>query len=112
MGSPNWFHPMQPHNANSGPDTLAPEAEQQKRTNAYFDAAADHWNDLYLLESTNSVVYKDRRAMVLAMSRQLSLPVEWPILEIGCGAGFTSVALAENGYTVHAVDSVDAMINR
>ena len=50
--------------------------------------------------------------MVLAMARQLSLPLGSPILEIGCGAGFTSVALAENGYTVHAVDSVDAMITR
>jgi SAM-dependent methyltransferase len=44
------------------------------------------------------------------MARRLSLPVELPVLEIGCGAGYTSVALAEDGYTVHAVDSVDAMI--
>ncbi len=50
--------------------------------------------------------------MVLAMARQLSLPLGTPILEIGCGAGFTSVALAESGYMVHAIDSVDAMISR
>jgi SAM-dependent methyltransferase len=97
---------------NSVPGTLAPETEQQKRTNEYFEAAAPHWNDLYSSSDTDSLVYKDRRALVLAMARRLSLPVAEPILEIGCGAGYTSVALAENGYTVQAVDSVDAMIAR
>jgi SAM-dependent methyltransferase len=103
---------MQRLDTNSVPGTLASEAEQQQRTNEYFEASAPHWNDIYSSSDTNSLVYKDRRAMVLAMARRLSLPVEWPVLEIGCGAGYTSVALAENGYTVHAVDSVDAMITQ
>src|ERR1700686_444821 len=103
---------MQPHNANSVRDTIAPETDQQKRTHAYFDTAAADWNDLYSQDNTNSVVYKDRRAIVLAMARRLSLPLESPILEIGCGAGFTSVSLAEDGYTIHAVDSVGPMIAR
>jgi SAM-dependent methyltransferase len=103
---------MQPLDTNSAPDTLAPNAEQQKRTNAFFEAAAPHWNDLYLSSDTDSLVYRDRRSMVLAMARRLSLPIDRPVLEIGCGAGYTSVALAEDGYTVQAVDSVQAMINQ
>jgi SAM-dependent methyltransferase len=103
---------MPVHDTKSVSETIAPETDQQKRTDAYFDAEAAHWNDLYSQENTNSVVYKDRRTMVLSMARGLSLPVDSPILEIGCGAGFTSVALAEDGYTIHAVDSVDAMIAR
>jgi len=101
---------MQRFGTNSAPRTLVPETEQQKRTDAYFEANANHWNAIYSSLDTNSLVYKDRRALVLAMARRLSLPVEGPVLEIGCGAGHTSVALAEDGYTVHAVDSVDAMI--
>ena len=50
--------------------------------------------------------------MVLAMAEGLALSTEWPILEIGCGACYTSVALAEKGYTVQAVDSVEAMIKQ
>jgi SAM-dependent methyltransferase len=103
---------MQPLDTNSAPDTLAPNAEQQKRTNAFFKDAAPHWNDIYLSSDTDSLVYRDRRSMVLAMARRLGLPVESPILEIGCGAGYTSVALAEDGYTVQAVDSVEAMITQ
>jgi len=45
------------------------------------------------------------------MVRKLAVSTERPVLEIGCGAGLTSVALAQSGYTVQAVDSVDAMIN-
>jgi ubiquinone/menaquinone biosynthesis C-methylase UbiE len=42
--------------------------------------------------------------------QRLGLSTEWPILEIGCGSGLTSVALAQDGYTVQATDSVDAML--
>ena len=101
---------MQRLDSNSVPDTFAPKAEQQRRTNAFFEASARQWNDIYSSSDTDSLVYRDRRSMVLAMARRLCLPVEWPLLEIGCGAGYTSVALAEDGYTVHAIDSVDAMI--
>lgn len=33
------------------------------------------------------------------------------ILEIGCGAGFTTIALAQRGYSVRAVDTVPAMLD-
>src|SRR5579864_4760394 len=103
---------MQPLDTNSVPGTLASETDHQKRTDAFFAASAPHWNDIYSSSDTNSLVYKDRRAMVLAMAEGLGLSTEWPILEIGCGAGYTSVALAEKGYTVQAVDSVEVMIQQ
>ena len=34
------------------------------------------------------------------------------MLEVGCGAGFMSVALAERGFRVQAIDSVDAMVEQ
>jgi ubiquinone/menaquinone biosynthesis C-methylase UbiE len=41
---------------------------------------------------------------------KLVLPPESRFLEVGCGAGVMSVALAQRGYAVAVLDSVDAMI--
>lgn len=84
--------------------------EQQKSINAYFEASGPYWKKVYEYGDVWSTTYKERRSVVLGLAQQLQLPTEWPILEIGCGAGSTSIALARNGYAVEAVDSVDAMI--
>ena len=83
--------------------------EQQKPVNAYFEASAAYWKEVYGLGDVWSTTYKERRSVVLELVRQLDVSTEWPILEIGCGAGLTSVVLARNGYAVQAIDSVDAM---
>jgi ubiquinone/menaquinone biosynthesis C-methylase UbiE len=87
-----------------------PSVEQQKRTDAYFEAASAYWKEIYEFGDVDATIYRERRAVVLAHVRKLELSTEWPILEIGCGSGLTSVALAKDGYTVQATDSVDAMI--
>jgi SAM-dependent methyltransferase len=84
--------------------------EQQKSINAYFEAEAPYWKEVYELGDVWSTTYKERRSVVLELVQQLQVSTEWPTLEIGCGAGLTSVALARNGYAVEAIDSVDAMI--
>ncbi len=84
--------------------------EQQKSINAHFEASAAYWKEVYESEDVWSTTYRERRSVVLALVEQLQLSTEWPILEIGCGAGLTSVALARSGYTVEAIDSVGAMI--
>jgi ubiquinone/menaquinone biosynthesis C-methylase UbiE len=86
------------------------QPQQQDQVNAYFDASAAYWNEIYESEDVDATIYRERRSVVLALVQKLALSTEWPILEIGCGAGLTSVALARNGYTVEAVDSVDTMI--
>lgn len=84
--------------------------EQQKRIDAYFEASSAYWKEIYELGDLAATIYRERRSVVLALVQKLALSTEWPILEIGCGAGLTSVALARSGYTVEAVDSVEAMI--
>jgi ubiquinone/menaquinone biosynthesis C-methylase UbiE len=45
------------------------------------------------------------------MVDSLALPPGSRVLEVGCGAGVTTVALAQRRYVVAALDSVDAMIH-
>jgi len=96
-----------------GGDSLTnggPGVAQQKRTDAHFEAESAYWKDIYEFSDVDAAIYRERRSAVLALVQKLALSTEWPILEIGCGSGFISVALAQDGYTVQAVDSVDAMI--
>jgi SAM-dependent methyltransferase len=88
----------------------SPGVDQQKRTDAHFEAASAYWKDIYGFGDVDAAIYRERRSVVLALVRKLALSTEWPILEIGCGSGLTSVALAHDGYTVQATDSVDAML--
>jgi ubiquinone/menaquinone biosynthesis C-methylase UbiE len=46
------------------------------------------------------------------MVDSLHLPLDSKILEVGCGTGTTSVALARRGYHVYATDAVRAMIEQ
>lgn len=85
-------------------------AEQQKRTDAHFEATLAYWKEIYEFGDVDATIYRERRSVVLALVQKLALSAEWHILEIGCGSGSTNVALAQDGYTVQAVDSVDAMI--
>ena len=88
----------------------SPGVEEQKRTDAHFEAASAYWKDIYEFGDVDAAIYRDRRSVVLGLVQKLALSTEWPILEIGCGSGLTSVALAQGGYTVQATDSVDAML--
>jgi SAM-dependent methyltransferase len=47
---------------------------------------------------------------VLEWIGDLALAPGSRVLEIGCGAGFMAIELARRGFRVHAVDSVEAMI--
>lgn len=85
--------------------------EEKKSVDAYFTADSSAWNEIYQKEDVWSVIHQDRRSIALRYFRELSLPQDARILEIGCGAGMTSVDMARCGYTVEAVDSVKAMID-
>ena len=91
---------------------VSTEIAHQNSLNAHFEASSAYWTDIYEFEDVDGTIYRQRRSAVLALAQKLALPTESPILEIGCGSGLTSVQLAREGYTIQAVDSVDAMIKR
>lgn len=88
-----------------------PSVDPQARVNNHFEVAASHWEHIYHEFTLDGYIYQDRRAIALRWIEQLQLPGTARLLEVGCGAGFTTVALALRGHHVNAVDSVPAMID-
>lgn len=85
---------------------------QQENVNTYFQSQASYWRDIYAGNGVSAEIYRERHAAVLAWIDDLSLAPETCVLEIGCGAGFMSIALAQRGLRVHAIDSVATMVEQ
>ena len=86
------------------------EVDAQRVVDAHFVATAGYWDDVYTGHDVQSAIYRDRCATVLRLIDDLALPRAARILEIGCGAGWLAVALAERGWRVDAVDTVGPMV--
>jgi 2-polyprenyl-3-methyl-5-hydroxy-6-metoxy-1,4-benzoquinol methylase len=82
----------------------------QQQVNAYFQSMSSYWKDIYASGSVQGNVYRERQAAALDWIESLGLKPEARVLEIGCGAGFLSVALAQRGLRVQAIDPAEAMV--
>ncbi|PYV75487.1 MAG: hypothetical protein DMG96_17030 [Acidobacteria bacterium] len=92
-------------------DEVMCSAKQQDLVDSYFRSRARVWKEIYEREDVDALIHQRRRSIVLRLIDNLGLPQESPILEVGCGAGLTTVALADRGHAVHAIDSVQAMVD-
>jgi 2-polyprenyl-3-methyl-5-hydroxy-6-metoxy-1,4-benzoquinol methylase len=82
----------------------------QKEVEDVFDSSWSYWQEIYGEGSFLATVYMERHAAALAWIDELQLPAGSAVLEVGCGAGFLTVALAGRGYRVDAVDASEAMV--
>src|ERR1051326_590272 len=82
----------------------------QKRVDDYFRSAAQYWKQIYEKDRVHAAVHQHRLQRVVGLVDQLALSKTARGLDIGCGAGLISVAIAERGYRVDAMDTVPAMI--
>jgi ubiquinone/menaquinone biosynthesis C-methylase UbiE len=71
---------------------------------------AAYWKNVYSDNGLLPAIYRDRRSTALGWIYELNLRPNARILEVGCGAGLTSIALAQSRYTVDALDPTGAML--
>jgi ubiquinone/menaquinone biosynthesis C-methylase UbiE len=84
---------------------------QQKLVDAYFQATAPEWEAIYQRqEDVYARIYQQRRMVARSLVDKMALPENAHVLEIGCGPGLTTVALAQRGYSVPAIDTLSEMI--
>jgi len=83
---------------------------KQKQVDERFNAESTFWRDAYQRTDLYGIFIQQRQAIALNYVGELSLPKTARVLEIGCGAGFMAIALAQNGFIVKAVDHASAMI--
>ena len=86
------------------------DARVQNLVEDVFESSWSYWRDVYGDDSFAAAVYQARHDGALAWIDSLHLPAGSRVLEIGCGAGFLTVALAARGYRVESIDSSAAMI--
>ena len=90
---------------------ISRSAEHQTLVDTHFHSRVTQWRDVYEQEGVEGAIYRKRLDIVLRWIGELAIPTGEKVLEIGCGAGRCTVALAQRGYLIHAMDSVEGMLN-
>jgi ubiquinone/menaquinone biosynthesis C-methylase UbiE len=95
--------------ASSSATALADD-QQKEFVRDHFHRLSGNWNEVYFGEDLQSVHIQLRQAIVLDYIAGLGLPGAARVLEVGCGAGRTTLKLAELGYHVSALDFAPNML--
>jgi ubiquinone/menaquinone biosynthesis C-methylase UbiE len=82
---------------------------EQKLVDEWHRRKSAFWAEVYQRKDLFAFLVQQRLVTALNYVDELSLPKTTRALEIGCGAGFMAVALAEKGFTVTAIDSLPEM---
>ena len=90
---------------------ISRDAEHQTLVDTHFHSHVTQWRDVYEQEDVEGAIYRKRLDIVLRWIDELAIPPGQKVLEIGCGAGRCTVALAQRGYLIQAMDSVEGMLN-
>src|SRR5215211_2047402 len=89
--------------------TLPSSDHPRAATDSYFARKSPFWRDIYGGSDLRALIYQERFKRALDCIEQLGLPPGSRALEIGCGVGVLSIALAERGFAVTATDTVPEM---
>src|SRR5260370_35275021 len=75
---------------------------------AYFATNALTWHNMYTRNDLWGDIHQRRLASFLSWVDRLNLNLDTPVADIGCGAGMSTLALAQRGYFVESTDGAAA----
>jgi SAM-dependent methyltransferase len=79
---------------------------------SHFQATAPYWDRLYSRDDLYATIYRQRHRVALEVVDSLRLVPGSRVLEVGCGPGHTSAALAQRAFDVSAIDAAAHMVER
>jgi SAM-dependent methyltransferase len=95
-------------NAGSHGDVVSYDALVQQ----HFRSTLPYWEQIYADRTVYGRIYQERAHRAIACADGLGLSSGASVLEIGCGPGVITTALARTGVTVWAIDSLQEMVER
>jgi SAM-dependent methyltransferase len=78
----------------------------------HFRSSFSYWEQIYADRTVYGRIYQERARRAIACADGVGLSSGAPVLEIGCGPGVITTALARKGSTVWAIDSLQEMVER
>jgi len=78
----------------------------------YFRSTFPYWEQIYAGRSVYDRIYQERARRAIAYLDRINLSRHSPVLEVGCGPGVITAAMARKGFCVSAIDSVPEMVER
>src|SRR5262245_23743729 len=78
----------------------------------HFRSTLTYWDKIYAVTTVYSRIYQERASRALACLVCIDLSFHAPVLEVGCGPGVITTAMARKGFCVSAIDSVPEMVER
>lgn len=99
---------------NANKDTISiPDGQEahMELVAGYFDNHSQYWSDAYLKpQGINDFVLIERKNIAVDfLCSRLQPPAS--VLDAGCGAGLATLALAQKGFHVHAVDISEKILD-
>ena len=83
--------------------------QEEVAARQHFDATSEYWHDIYF-RSEAYTGYSLRKQHDFVLNQMAQIEGARHILDVGCGAGVTAVALAQAGYEVSGLDIAPRMI--
>jgi ubiquinone/menaquinone biosynthesis C-methylase UbiE len=78
----------------------------------HFRSTLPYWEQIYADQSVYGRIYQERARRAIDCAGRLGVSAGTRVLEIGCGPGIITTAMARSGATVWAIDHLQEMVER